>query len=215
MPDQKVMQSLHYHLNKMIILNTLELLFCTCIICFPLLLFFILYLQYIHPFTAKQCIEKCLLLLRFLPTTSRLPLENCISTDDNGVSYTRRKSSIVEADFQASSASPVNASPEAAHPISMAKCQVPDPDPQKKMESELFKYETPLGPQTKTAEKNEEPSSPPPTPTRKAPFSRARLRLLSFRSMEEAKMLPTVKEKYPILKSILDFVKDPAISHER
>ncbi|XP_073471151.1 zinc finger ZZ-type and EF-hand domain-containing protein 1 isoform X2 [Aquarana catesbeiana] len=163
---------------------------------------------------AKQCIEKCLLLLRFLPTTSRLPIENWISTDDNGVLYTRRKSSIVEADFQASSASPVNASPEAACPILMAKCPVPDADPQKKKESELFKYETPVGPQTKTAEKNEEPSSPPPTPNRKAPFSRARLRLLSFRSMEEAKMLPTVKEKYPILKSILDFVKDPAISHE-
>ncbi|KAM5180064.1 zinc finger ZZ-type and EF-hand domain-containing protein 1 [Mantella aurantiaca] len=162
---------------------------------------------------AKQCIEKCLLLLRFLPTTSRLPLERCISSEDNGMFYTRRKSSIIESDFQASSASPVNASPEAAHPILMAKCQVPDPDPQKKKESEL-KYETPVGSQMKTSEKAEEPSSPPPTPTRKAPFSRARLRLLSFRSMEEAKMLPTVKEKYPILKSILDFVKDPAISHE-
>lgn len=128
---------------------------------------------------------------------------------------TRRKSSIVETDFQASSASPVNASPEAAHPVLMAKCQVPDPDLQKKKEPELFKYETPVGSHTKTSEKAEEPASPPPTPTRKAPFSRARLRLLSFRSIEEAKMLPTVKEKYPMLKSILDFVKDPAISHER
>nr|DBA33358.1 TPA: hypothetical protein GDO54_001053 [Pyxicephalus adspersus] len=160
---------------------------------------------------AKQCIEKCLLLLRFLPTTSKLTLERWISTEENEVSDTRRKSSIVEADFQASSASPVNASPETSHPNITAKCQVPDPDPLKKKESELFKYETPVGSQTK---KTEEPSSPPPTPTRKAPFSRARLRLLSFRSMEEAKMLPTVKEKYPILKSILDFVKDPAISHE-
>lgn len=128
--------------------------------------------------------------------------------------YTRRKSSIVEADFQASSASPVNASPEAPHPNVIAKCQVPDPDSQKKKESEFFRYETPVGSQTRTSEKAEEPSSPPPTPTRKAPFSRARLRLLSFRSMEEAKMLPTVKEKYPILKSILDFVKDPAIFYE-
>lgn len=169
----------------------------------------------IHLFAAKQCIDKCLLLLRFLPSTSRPPLDSWVSTEDNGITQARRNSSIVEADFQASSASPINASPETAHPILMTKSQVPELHAQKRQDSEQSKYETPVGSQSKTSEKAEESFSPPPTPTRKAPFSRARLRLLSFRSMEEAKVVPTVKEKYPILKNILDFVKDPTVSHER
>ncbi|XP_075051075.1 zinc finger ZZ-type and EF-hand domain-containing protein 1 isoform X2 [Mixophyes fleayi] len=164
---------------------------------------------------AKQCIKKCLLLLNFLPTMSRLQSDSCMFTDEKSVySLHSRKSSIVEADFQASNTSPINASPDAAHAGVIGKFQVPDHDSEKRQESELFKYETPVGFPTKSSEKVEDSSSPPPTPTRKAPFSRARLRLLSFRSMEEPKMVPTVKEKYPIVKSILDFVKDPTISHE-
>lgn len=165
----------------------------------------------INPDTlAKQCIEKCLLLLSFIPT-SRPPLDSCVSAEEDLLLNSQRKGSIVEADFQASSASPINASPEAAHSGLIGKFQVPDQDSQKKQESELFKNETPGGVQMKTSE---ESASPPPTPTRKAPFNRARLRLLSFRSMEEAKVVPSVKEKYPIVKNILDFVKDPTISHE-
>ncbi|XP_077152606.1 zinc finger ZZ-type and EF-hand domain-containing protein 1 [Ranitomeya variabilis] len=166
---------------------------------------------------AKQCIEKCLLLLRFLPT-SRPPLDSLISTDEDLLLNSQRKGSIVEADFQASSASPINASPESVHPGLISKFQVPEQDSQKKQESEIksedHKYETPVGTQIKTTEKPEDSASPPPTPTRKAPFNRARLRLLSFRSIEETKVLPSVKEKYPIVKNILDFVKDPTISHE-
>ncbi|OWK59854.1 Zinc finger ZZ-type and EF-hand domain-containing protein 1 [Lonchura striata] len=60
----------------------------------------------------------------------------------------------------------------------------------------------------------EDVSSPPSTPTRKSQLSRGRLRLLSFRSMEEPKPVPTVKEKYPVLKNILDFIKDQSLSHE-
>ncbi|KAG8587385.1 hypothetical protein GDO81_005650 [Engystomops pustulosus] len=168
----------------------------------------------IHPDTlAKQCIEKCLLLLRFIPT-SRPPLDSFISADEDLLlNSQQRKGSIVEADFQASSASPINASPEAAQSGLLGKFQVPEQDCQKRRDPEDFKYETPVG--IKTSEKSgEEPSSPPPTPTRKVPFNRARLRLLSFRSMEESKVLPSVKEKYPIVKNILDFVKDPTISHE-
>ncbi|XP_063809771.1 zinc finger ZZ-type and EF-hand domain-containing protein 1 isoform X2 [Pseudophryne corroboree] len=164
---------------------------------------------------AKQCIEKCLLLLNFSPTMLRLQSDSFnFAEEKTACSLNLRKGSIVEADFQASSSSPVTASPEAAHPSLMGKFQVPDHDSQKRQEPELFKYETPVGSQMKSSEKVEDTSSPPPTPTRKAPFSRARLRLLSFRSMEEPKMVPTVKEKYPIVKSVLDFVKDPAISHE-
>lgn len=143
---------------------------------------------------------------------SRPPLDSCVSAEEDLLLNSQRKGSIVEADFQASSASPINASPEAAPSGLIGKFQVPDQDCQKKQESELFKNETPGGVQMKTTE---ESASPPPTPTRKAPFSRARLRLLSFRSMEESKVVASVKEKYPIVKNILDFVKDPTISHER
>ncbi|KAM4700510.1 zinc finger ZZ-type and EF-hand domain-containing protein 1 [Discoglossus pictus] len=162
---------------------------------------------------AKQCIEKSLLLLKFLPVMStKLKLDSCHSAEDNGLSHIResqRKSSIVEADFQAS-----NSSPETAHPVLTGKSQTSYPSVQKRQDPDLFHYETPPVYQTKNSEKVEDTSSPPPTPTRKAPFSRARLRLLSFRSMEEPKLPPTVKEKYPILKNILDFIKDPTISHE-
>ncbi|KAL0193397.1 hypothetical protein M9458_011693, partial [Cirrhinus mrigala] len=47
---------------------------------------------------------------------------------------------------------------------------------------------------------------------RKAPFSRGRLRLLSLRSMEEPRMAPPVKERFPILKHILSFMKDMVIN---
>lgn len=60
----------------------------------------------------------------------------------------------------------------------------------------------------------EEPSSPS-APARRPPFTRGRLRLLSFRSVEEARPAPTVKEKYPVLKDVLDFIKDQSLSHER
>uniref|UniRef100_A0A669PSW4 Zinc finger ZZ-type and EF-hand domain containing 1 n=1 Tax=Phasianus colchicus TaxID=9054 RepID=A0A669PSW4_PHACC len=69
-------------------------------------------------------------------------------------------------------------------------------------------------PSENTASQQEDVSSPPSTPTRKSQFSRGRLRLLSFRSVEEPRAVPTLKEKYPILKNILDFIKDQSLSHE-
>uniref|UniRef100_A0A3P8R6J0 Zinc finger, ZZ-type with EF hand domain 1 n=1 Tax=Astatotilapia calliptera TaxID=8154 RepID=A0A3P8R6J0_ASTCA len=56
-----------------------------------------------------------------------------------------------------------------------------------------------------------EPASPSAY-NRKAPFSRARLRLLSCRSIEEPRMTPSVKDRYPILKHILNFIKDQALT---
>ncbi|GCC35998.1 hypothetical protein chiPu_0014488 [Chiloscyllium punctatum] len=47
----------------------------------------------------------------------------------------------------------------------------------------------------------------------KPAFGKGRLRLLSLRSMEEFKMV-LVQDKYPILKNILDFMKDSNISSE-
>ncbi|OCT92341.1 zinc finger ZZ-type and EF-hand domain-containing protein 1 [Xenopus laevis] len=157
---------------------------------------------------AKQCIEKSLMLLKFSPVGSTAFLDSRHSIEDAHILHCkeRRKSSLVEADFHAASASP-----ETTHPPFLGKIQVPDSEPAKTQESH---YETPSVVQDKNPEKVEEHISPPPTPSRKAPFSRARLRLLSFRSVEETRLALTVKEKYPILRSILDFVKDPTVSHE-
>ncbi|XP_048468365.1 zinc finger ZZ-type and EF-hand domain-containing protein 1 [Rhincodon typus] len=47
----------------------------------------------------------------------------------------------------------------------------------------------------------------------KPAFGKGRLRLISLRSMEEFKMVP-IQDKYPILKNILDFMKDSNISSE-
>ncbi|KAJ7997345.1 hypothetical protein DPEC_G00228020 [Dallia pectoralis] len=53
----------------------------------------------------------------------------------------------------------------------------------------------------------------PATFPRKAPsFSRGRLRLLSFRSVEEPRAAPSVRERYPLLKHILNFMKDQALT---
>eukprot|EP00079_Xenopus_tropicalis_P033324 XP_017947095.1 PREDICTED: zinc finger ZZ-type and EF-hand domain-containing protein 1 isoform X2 [Xenopus tropicalis] len=157
---------------------------------------------------AKQCIEKSLLLLKFLPVVSTPLLDSCHSVEDAHLLHCeeRRKSSVVETDFQAASASP-----ETTYPPFLGKLQIPCSEALKTQESH---HETPSGVPIKNPEKVEQPISPPPTPSRKAPFSRARLRLLSFRSVEEARLTPTVKEKYPLLRSILDFIKDPTISHE-
>lgn len=59
-----------------------------------------------------------------------------------------------------------------------------------------------------------EPASPSAF-NRKAPFSRARLRLLSCRSTEEPRMTPSVKDRYPILKHILNFIRDQALTTAR
>nr|XP_014350788.1 PREDICTED: zinc finger ZZ-type and EF-hand domain-containing protein 1 [Latimeria chalumnae] len=67
---------------------------------------------------------------------------------------------------------------------------------------------------------SEVPSSPfeePSTPfalSRKTSFSRGRLRLRSLISMEESRLTPTIKEKYPLLKSILGFFRDLSVSQE-
>uniref|UniRef100_A0A8C1N781 Zinc finger, ZZ-type with EF hand domain 1 n=1 Tax=Cyprinus carpio TaxID=7962 RepID=A0A8C1N781_CYPCA len=66
-------------------------------------------------------------------------------------------------------------------------------------------------PEGAEASQTGEPLSPLAIP-RKAPFSRGRLRLLSLRSMEEPRMTPPVKERFPILKHILSFMKDMVIN---
>ncbi|XP_033027640.1 zinc finger ZZ-type and EF-hand domain-containing protein 1 isoform X1 [Lacerta agilis] len=167
---------------------------------------------------AQQCIQKSHLLLSFLPARTKAEGHDSDHMEDFGRCHKdrrRRTSSVVEADFQASDSSPVSGVtgfvfPEASQATasSSKRKQVPD-SPQ---------TEVSPASQSKSLDSNlseqEDALSPPSTPTRKPPFSRGRLRLLSFRSMEESKPVPSIKEKYPILKHTLDFIKDQSLSHE-
>ncbi|OWK15367.1 ZZEF1 [Cervus elaphus hippelaphus] len=157
---------------------------------------------------AKECYQKSLLLLKFLPTGggSKESCDRSVAVDDTDhlqpLDKRQRTSSVVEEHFQAS-ASPT----EAAPPTAGDRSPGPDVQPTLPPSSGPPALEVSSVPA-------EEPSSPS-TPTRRPPFTRGRLRLLSFRSMEEARPAPTVKEKYPVLKDLMDFIKDQSLSHER
>ncbi|GAB1296409.1 Zinc finger ZZ-type and EF-hand domain-containing protein 1 [Apodemus speciosus] len=152
---------------------------------------------------AKECIQKSLLLLKFLPM-SKSSKENCdkLVPDETDhlqpLDRRQRTSSVVEDHFQGST-SPIEAATPAAG----------DRSPGVEIQPKLLPSRSP----TADVSTAEEPSSPS-TPTRRPPFTRGRLRLLSFRSMEETRPIPTVKEKYPVLKDVMDFIKDQSLSHE-
>ncbi|XP_073091090.1 zinc finger ZZ-type and EF-hand domain-containing protein 1 isoform X1 [Manis javanica] len=156
---------------------------------------------------AKECIQKSLLLLKFLPVGVSLKgscdrLVTGAETDHlQPLDKRQRTSSVVEEYFQAS-----------ASPTDAALPAVGDRSPSSDVQPKLPPSGGPAASEMPSATA-EEPSSPC-TPTRRPPFTRGRLRLLSFRSMEEARPIPTVKEKYPVLKDVLDFIKDQSLSHE-
>uniref|UniRef100_A0A803XUX2 Zinc finger ZZ-type and EF-hand domain containing 1 n=1 Tax=Meleagris gallopavo TaxID=9103 RepID=A0A803XUX2_MELGA len=172
---------------------------------------------------AKLCMQKSLLLLNFLPVRAKTKgstSDNLESQDGGNVHQSvidknQRKSSLVETDFQAAHSSSSNG---VTRSVSVEGEQTTQsdtkikqiPDPLQTEEASAFHSK----PSENAASQQEDVSSPPSTPTRKSQFSRGRLRLLSFRSMEEPRAVPTLKEKYPILKNILDFIKDQSLSHE-
>ncbi|XP_028937724.1 zinc finger ZZ-type and EF-hand domain-containing protein 1 isoform X1 [Ornithorhynchus anatinus] len=161
---------------------------------------------------AKQCVQKSLLLLRFAPPgpkmedaadeTSEVPEEQGRPRPPTPCPWPG-PGPVVEEHFRAS-----EGPGEPSRP--------PDPAARKKPGGSLSPAPAPASapPDRPAAQPEDAPPSPPSTPTRRAQLGRGRLRLLSFRSLEEPKPAPTVKEKYPILKSILDFVKDQSLSHE-
>ncbi|XP_015736084.1 zinc finger ZZ-type and EF-hand domain-containing protein 1 isoform X1 [Coturnix japonica] len=172
---------------------------------------------------AKLCMQKSLLLLNFLPVrakTKSSALDSLEAQDSDHVHQyvtgkNQRKSSVVETDFQAAHSSSSNG---VTRSVSVEREQTTQsdtkikqiPGPLQTEEASAFHSK----PSENTALQQEDVPSPPSTPTRKSQFSRGRLRLLSFRSMEEPRAVPTLKEKYPILKNILDFIKDQSLSHE-
>ncbi|XP_075417283.1 zinc finger ZZ-type and EF-hand domain-containing protein 1 isoform X2 [Tenrec ecaudatus] len=156
---------------------------------------------------SKECIQKSLLLLKFLPVgvSSEESCDKVATTDGTDslqpLDTRQRTSSVVEEHFQAM------ASPTEAIPLATA-----DKRPALADQPQLLPSNGPSTAEVSPAPA-EEPSSPS-TPTRRPPFTRGRLRLLSFRSVEEARPVPTVKEKYPVLKDVMDFIKDQSLSHE-
>ncbi|XP_063258493.1 zinc finger ZZ-type and EF-hand domain-containing protein 1 isoform X4 [Prinia subflava] len=170
---------------------------------------------------AKLCVQKSLLLLNFLPIRAKRKDSASDSLEaqdmDDPQQYVsekcQRQGSAVDMDFQAAPGS----SSAGIHPVSKEGGQTQS-DLKAKQVPDLHQAEAASAfhskPVENTVSQQEDVSSPPSTPTRKSQLGRGRLRLLSFRSMEEPRALPTVKEKYPILKNILDFIKDQSLSHE-
>ncbi|XP_062031240.1 zinc finger ZZ-type and EF-hand domain-containing protein 1 isoform X1 [Lepus europaeus] len=156
---------------------------------------------------AKECVQKSLLLLKFSPTSihSKDSSDKRVAVDEpdhlQPLDKRPRTSSVVEEHFQAS-ASPTETAPPTAG----------EGSPGVDVQARLSPGSGPPAAEGSCATA-EEPSSPS-TPTRRPPFTRGRLRLLSFRSMEEARPVPTVKEKYPVLKDVMDFIKDQSLSQE-
>lgn len=156
---------------------------------------------------AGICIEKSLLLLRFPPCG--LP---CHDTDKfkaaEGSSAPRLgANSISEGDFQASmtvgSQSVVNR--ERAQ-SSGAQARNPSTGDQSM-------------PGNKGSVENlyTQPGEPalPSVMPHKTPFSRSRLRLLSCRSIEEPSVASSVKDRYPMIKHILNFIRDQGVTTAR
>uniref|UniRef100_A0A3Q2PLQ1 Zinc finger ZZ-type and EF-hand domain containing 1 n=1 Tax=Fundulus heteroclitus TaxID=8078 RepID=A0A3Q2PLQ1_FUNHE len=159
----------------------------------------------------EMCIEKSLLLFRFAPCGKSCQGSDSSKATQGNCAPLLCSSSVSEGDFQPSSTLgsqpglPDEAS-EAGHGQSQLSCpQLPHAS-----SSEHSKR----GHRGSTESLSSQPAEPasPSTFPRKAPFSRSRLRLLSCRSADESNMAPSVKERYPILKHILNFMKDQALT---
>ncbi|KAM8991703.1 zinc finger ZZ-type and EF-hand domain-containing protein 1 isoform 2-T2 [Ara ararauna] len=172
---------------------------------------------------AKLCMQKSLLLLNFLPVRAKTKDSASDSLEGQDIDdiqhyvgdKCQRKGSFVDMDFQAAYSLSSNGVTPA---VSKEGSQMTLSDTKMEQLPDSLQTEAASAihskPVESTVSQQEDTSSPPSTPTRKSQFSRGRLRLLSFRSMEEPRPVPTVKTKYPILKNILDFIKDQSLSYE-
>uniref|UniRef100_A0A669B698 Zinc finger ZZ-type and EF-hand domain containing 1 n=1 Tax=Oreochromis niloticus TaxID=8128 RepID=A0A669B698_ORENI len=160
---------------------------------------------------SEMCIEKSLLLFRFAPCGVPCQGSDASKATESSSALLFRSSSISEGDFQASS----SLGPQAAG--SEESCE--SRSGQSQSSSTHIANSSSCGHSRRTHRDSTESLSPQPgepaSPSaynRKAPFSRARLRLLSCRSIEEPRMTPSVKDRYPMLKHILNFIKDQALT---
>lgn len=154
-----------------------------------------------------MCIEKSLLLLRFPPCGQPCRDSDKPKAAEGSSAPLLHSNSISEGDFQASSSvgSPSVVQRETAQP----------PGAQAQNSS--------AGDQSMPDNKGsgENPSTQPGQPAlpavvpHKTPFSRSRLRLLSCRSIDESSMTSSVKDRYPIVKHILNFIRDQGVTTAR
>uniref|UniRef100_A0A665UYM5 Zinc finger, ZZ-type with EF hand domain 1 n=1 Tax=Echeneis naucrates TaxID=173247 RepID=A0A665UYM5_ECHNA len=160
---------------------------------------------------AEMCIEKSLLLFRFAPCGVKGQANDSFKPTEGSSAPLLRSSSISEGDFQASpSMGPQTAGAEEG--IDATGGQNKSPHAQTQNPSSCGQSRRGHRGSTESLSSQPgEPASPSAFP-RKPPFSRARLRLLSCRSIEEPRMAPSIKDRYPILKHILNFIRDQALT---
>ncbi|XP_037544055.1 zinc finger ZZ-type and EF-hand domain-containing protein 1 [Nematolebias whitei] len=154
---------------------------------------------------AEMCIEKSLLLFRFAPCGKSCQGSDSSKASESSFAPLLRSSSISEGDFQASSSPSSSGPPQPGGPDESRDARPGQSQPSS----------TQVTNSSSEYSRQESLSSQPASPStfaRKAPFSRSRLRLLSCRSIEEPGMTPSVKDRYPMLKHILNFMKDQALS---
>lgn len=183
---------------------------------------------------AKTCIQKSILLLRFLPLGTKKSRSG--STDKerqlqrSGVSQDNFDAAS-DVDFQASDSPHITKADDSSTSSKLAatvsvpseQTQKADVDRKTLLKSEGSYASGQLPTKASAVSYNRtssesmgtysEPSSPA-TPTLRSALGRGLFRLLSLKSMEEPKAGLSVKVKYPILKNILDFIKDQSISCE-
>lgn len=152
---------------------------------------------------ADMCIEKSLLLLRFPPCGDS---DKPKAAEGNSAPL-RHSNSISEVDFQASSS--------VGSPSGVQRETIQTPGAQARDSSSGDQSM----PENKGSGENlsTQPGQPavPTVIPHKTPFSRSRLRLLSCRSIEEPSMASSVKDRYPIVKHILNFIRDQGVTTAR
>ncbi|XP_061596133.1 zinc finger ZZ-type and EF-hand domain-containing protein 1 isoform X1 [Cololabis saira] len=159
---------------------------------------------------AEMCIEKSLLLFRFAPCGKPCQASESSKATKGSAPLILRSNSVSESDFQASSSvSTQTGGCEEGNEVRTG----PTPSCTQGPASSSCEHgkQGLRGSTESLASQPAEPASPSTFP-RKAPFSRSRLRLLSCRSIEEPRLISSVKDHYPILKHILNFIKDQALT---
>ena len=164
-----------------------------------------------------MCIQKSLLLLRFPPSG-----DTSGPAEGSSAPLLLRSCSVSEGDFQPTTspvAATASAAAAAATPLALALAQAAEPP----SESEAGTVPE-GGQQNQTAadaglsSQTEEPPGPPSAssmPRRPIRRTLGRVRLLSYRSVEEPRTVLSVRERYPILKHLLNFMKDQALTTGR
>lgn len=156
---------------------------------------------------ADACIEKSLLLFRFTPCGVPIQDNDSTKAADGSSALPLRSSSISEADFQAcSSVGPQIVGIEDGIQSLSTQAQSSSSSGHSKSGYR--------GSTESLTTQSGEPASPSAFP-RKPPFNRTRLRLLSCRSIEEPRMTTSIKDQYPILKHILNFIRDHSLTTAR